>query len=364
MAFTQDSLYLASSGYSAAVAQKIYTYKSSDNIDDIREDGYFNDAVPELQVRDLIYASGADIVAFLYVASIDPVTTADLIVESEFELQPNSVDTDKIVNEAVTEDKLGDASVSHTKLEDASVSGDKIAPLGIPHGAYGLQTIDGGDMMNGACGTAQIEDNAVSTIKIQSNAIDHRTMGENACQAEQIASDAITNLKVQSGAIDARTLASGAVGPDQIEDNSITNIKIQSDAIDARTIAANACGSEQIASDAVSNVKIQAEAVNARTIASQTIGVDKFEPNMWYIMTIRGFLGNGTNPLLCPISGVRSTDRASASTFSGHRSIPVGAGTYTNGVAVYFNENYVATSYDTIDVTVYTRNLWNAEEEE
>ena len=295
MAFTQDSLYLASSGYSAAVAQKIYTYKSSDNIDDIREDGYFNDAVPELHERDLIYASGADIVAFLYVASVDPITTADLVVESEFELQPNSVDTDKLVNEAVTEDKLGDSSVSHIKLQDASVSGDKIAPLGIPHGSYGLQTIDGGDMMDGACGTAQMEDNAVSTIKIQSNAIDHRTMGENACQAEQIATNAIINSKILTDAIDTRTLASGAVGADQLDGN------------------------------------------------------------MWQIMTIESFTGDNLNPLVCPIPGVKASDRAIPYTFTSHMSIPVGAICYNGGVYVRFNSSAVAGPWETIMVIVFTR---------
>lgn len=295
MALTQDSFYIASTGYPAGVAPSIYTYKSLDPLADIKVDGYFNGVIPALKINDLIYVNSSDDVELMYIASIDPITTADLVVESEFELQPNSVGTPELMNESVTADQLGDSSVSHIKLQDASVSGDKIAPLGIPHGAYGLQTIDGGDMMDGACGTAQIEDNAISTIKIQSNAIDNRTIAANACEAEQIASNAISNPKVLTDAIDTRTIENGAVGAAQLDND------------------------------------------------------------MWQVKTIESFSGDGQNPLVCPIPGVVASDRAIPYTFTSHISIPVGAVCYNGGVYVRFNASHVASQFETIMIIVFTR---------
>ena len=303
MAFNQAHFYLSTTGYPADVAQRIFSYKSSDEIDDIKADGYFNAAVPALHENDLIYVGSSDDVELLYVAAVDPITTADLVVESQFELQPNSIETEMVVNEAVTTEKLADGSITNAKLGDNSVAGDKIAQLGIQHGSYALQSIDSGDLADGACDTTQIADDAISTSKLQS------------------------------------------------------------DSVTTRTIAANACEEDQIADDAISNDKLRGNSVDRRVIADHAVGNDQLDQNMWRIKDMIQAWGNGNNPLLVS-APVRTTDRATATSFGSSPSncIVNGVACYTGGVSVYFANDHVATSQDNITVTTYTRGLYNEDE--
>ena len=104
MAFTENTFYLVSAGFPENVTQRVYSYKSADAMASIKASGYFDDA--HLEVNDLIYAGGSDDRELLYVASIDPVVTADLVAASAGTVPDGSITTAKLADSAVTYAKL------------------------------------------------------------------------------------------------------------------------------------------------------------------------------------------------------------------------------------------------------------------
>ena len=282
MAFDNSGFYLASTGYPQGNSQRFYTYKSDDPIATIKGSGYFNDAFPGLLVKDLIYVGSSDDVELLYVSSIDPDTTADLVVESTFELQPNSVTTDILVNGAVTEIKMADDSIDTRALIENSVTETALA----------------GDSVS----VEQLQDNAVTNIKLQDDSV-----GVDKLQAASVTAEAVA-----VGAITASKLGASSVTTDAIEDGACTQIKIGLDSIDSNRLMDNAVISSKLASDSVTAVALADSSVGTAALVNGSVTNDKLVSGMWRIKAVTSQAGNTTATITATVAGVTTGDRALA----------------------------------------------------
>lgn len=69
------------------------------------------------------------------------------------------------------------------------------------------------------------------------------------------------------------TVGPNSVGPTQLQDNAVTNLKLGDNSVDARVIAAGAVGNTELAADAVNTNNILDNAVTRPKIATATRGV-------------------------------------------------------------------------------------------
>ena len=218
MSFDQSGFYLASTGFSERASQKFFVYETNDAIGDVKANGYFNESTPGLRLNNLLYVSASDDVELLYISSVDPDTTADLVVESTFELQPNSVTTDILVNGAVTQIKMADDSIGAPQLVNGSV---------------GQIAMDGDSI-----GTAQLIDSAVTNIKLANASVGVDKLQPSSVETGSVADGAITDLKISG--LNGSKIVADSVATAAIADGAITNEKLATGMWRIKTIATSA----------------------------------------------------------------------------------------------------------------------------
>jgi len=141
--------------------------------------------------------------------------------------------------------------------------------------------------LSGTITSAQIGDNSISAIKIQTFAITNTKISDdaistsklqaNAVTANTIDANAITAGKIAANAVTAGTIASNAVTAGKIAANAITAGTIASNAVTAGTISAGAVNTNELAAGAITTAKLAAGAVTADIIATNAITAAKIQ---------------------------------------------------------------------------------------
>ncbi|MBW1614732.1 MAG: hypothetical protein JRJ57_12385, partial [Deltaproteobacteria bacterium] len=85
--------------------------------------------------------------------------------------------------------------------------------------------------------------------------------------AGSIAANAITTVKINAQAVEADKIKTGTITATQIAANAITTAKINADAVTTEKIDAGAITATEIATDAITTIKIKADAVTANEIS-------------------------------------------------------------------------------------------------
>lgn len=184
-----------------SLAPVVHLYGSQeDNLAIIEASGYFDELAltdprppgfqyPIVRVGDLIRVLGTDGSAELTLTQIFPVFTTQV---TQPELVPGSVQTEDLVDLAITEAKLSDGSVTTTKLADGAVTTAKIGDL----------AVTGAKMANSTVTATQLADNAVTTNKINDAAVTNVKMAANSVDTTQLVNSAVTLEKLASASVD------------------------------------------------------------------------------------------------------------------------------------------------------------------
>jgi hypothetical protein len=141
-----------------------------------------------------------------------------------------------------------------------------------PLNANSLMTTDGaGNISWVKAASANLDDGAVTTVKIQNAAITPEKIQPQAIDTDQLAIDAVTTAKIADGAITTAKIANGAVGHYQIGNNSIVAAQIADRAITTAKIANNAVTGDKIPNTSIAGAQLQNQTITAAQIANQTI---------------------------------------------------------------------------------------------
>ena len=104
--------------------------------------------------------------------------------------------------------------------------------------------------------TDNISSNAVTNTKINDSAVTTSKIADTAVTANKLASSSVTNAKIAAGAVTGNKIASKTITAGNIADNSITANQIAPNAITTSELADNAVDNAAIVNGAVSDGKI------------------------------------------------------------------------------------------------------------
>ena len=136
-----------------------------------------------------------------YTWVVDPGIAIDL----DIIVLPQTISSNQIINDAITEIKIAAGAVTSAKTNIAAIEPAT------------------GALIANSVGTTQITDNAISAQKIQANSI----------VAGKIAANAVTASTIEAGAVTAVKIQAGAIVADKIAADAVTAVKIQAGAITA-----------------------------------------------------------------------------------------------------------------------------------
>lgn len=184
-------------------------------------------------------------------------------------------------SKSVGTDDLDDGAVTRVKIADDAVSNGKVADDAIDTAQIADDAITGAKIADDAVDTAQIDDGAVTRDKIVNNAINSSKLANSsvntselvngAVETNKIDDDAVTNSKIAANAVGTSQLISGSVTTAKLSNNSVTNAKLGNNSVTNSKITNDAVTSSKIADDAVGSAQIADGAVNSARLASNAV---------------------------------------------------------------------------------------------
>lgn len=156
-------------------------------------------------------------------------------------LADDIINTDQIVNNAVTAAKIANGSISNAKLANGAVGASKIA--------------------NGSVDNAKLANSAVTAAKIATGSVGNVKIADGAVNAAKIANGSVDNAKLANGAVNAVKIADRTVGNAKLADNSVNAVKIANGSV----------GNAKIANGAVSGSKIADNSVSINNLNTQLV---------------------------------------------------------------------------------------------
>mgnify|MGYP001053218388 CR=1 FL=1 len=173
-------------------------------------------------------------------------------------LSPSAV----IANDAISTVKIQDNAVTADKIAANAVTGAKILDEAVTGAKIPAQTIT----------TTHLADTNVTAAKIGAGAVTATKIGAGAVIAEKIGADAVIEAKIQNGAVTADKIGTDAVIEAKIQNGAVTENKIGAAAVTAGKIAADAVITAKILDANVTADKIAAGAVTAVKLNADVAG--------------------------------------------------------------------------------------------
>jgi len=209
----------------------------------------------------------------------------------------NAVDTLEINDLAITDVKIDDGAVTTAKIATGAVDTNQIAPSSITNSKIDDDQITGRTILDGAVGTLQLAIGAVDTDRIASEAvtaakiqlsgitgnriangaIDTAQLEANAVTSAILATDSVTSDKIEDEAVTSNKIQQGAVGTSQIGENQVTGDKLAEDSVDASNISPNTITTEKLATDSVDTSNIVDAAIITAKLDACSVTVEKLQ---------------------------------------------------------------------------------------
>ena len=167
------------------------------------------------------------------------VSTTDTAKVSGGMIIDGAVGTAKIDNAAVTEIKIGTAAVTTTKIADLNVTTGKIADLGVTTGKIADSAITSAKIADLTIATGDIADGAITSSKIADLAIVTGDIADGAVTSAKIADGTIVNADINTAAAIASTKISGTAVT-QADTGTVTSTMIADGTIVNGDISATA----------------------------------------------------------------------------------------------------------------------------
>ena len=196
-------------------------------------------------------------------------------------LPPNTVGEDQVRREAITSEKIKNETIRNEDIApNAQIAFSKIA---LPQGG-----IPGSSIAASSIGTIQLAPNSVDYTKIVNGGIRRENLADNvinsakiengSIQSEDLRDGSVTRHKILAGEIQNWHYAAGSITEDKIAHNHITEPLLRDGAVTARKIAERQIYDRHVADDArIAWRKIQkpAEGIPGSEIANRSITGDK-----------------------------------------------------------------------------------------
>jgi hypothetical protein len=160
---------------------------------------------------------------------------------------------------------VADGAISTSKLDTNAVTTIKIAALAVTEAKIADASIS----------SVKLVDGAVSTAKINNASVTNAKLAQYAVTSDKVADDSISTSKLVSLSVIGDKIASNTISTTKIQDNAITTAKISDLSITAAKIADGAVDTVKIADNAVSSAKLATSAVTSSKIATAAITTDK-----------------------------------------------------------------------------------------
>jgi hypothetical protein len=145
-------------------------------------------------------------------------------------------------------------------------------------------TITNAMMADSAIGTAELRNDAVTTIKIADNAITFAKMADSSVGTSELRNDAVTTIKIIDNAITFAKMADSSVGTSELRNDAVTTIKIATGAVGSTQLASGSVDSNALGSLSISSAKIQADAVGFTQMADSAVGSNELRQSVELII--------------------------------------------------------------------------------
>lgn len=187
------------------------------------------------------------------------------------------VETDDILNKAVTTEKIDDGAVTTEKLNDRAVSAEKIVDNSITTAKVADGAVTSPKLQSESITTEKVVDNAVTESKLATGAVTTQKILDGAVTTDKIADGTIQNSKISNNALTGEKFANNSISGEKILDNSIPGSKLQDGSIESVDIKDGTLSGSKLVDNSISGDKLADNAVIARKLADSSITTPKID---------------------------------------------------------------------------------------
>lgn len=252
-----------------------YTSKITANATAIQSKVSAGDVVSVInQSAEKINASAVAIDLSGFVTFTDLTDTSKTIINGGV-IQTGTILANQIASNAITTDKLNANAVTAAKIAANAITTDKLNANAVTAAKIAASTITGDKIAANTIATGNLAANAVTTAKLAANAVTADIISANAVTAAKISSGAVTTDKLAANAVTAAKIAASTITATQIAANTITGAKIAAGTITASNIKTGTITADQIAARTITAAEIATGTITATQISSNYVYAGK-----------------------------------------------------------------------------------------
>jgi hypothetical protein len=189
----------------------------------------------------------------------------------------DSIAAADIDDNAVTTVKITGAAVIESKIADAAITQSKIAVAAVIESKIADAAITQSKLAGAAVIESKIADAAITQSKIAGAAVTDSKIADAAITQSKIAGAAVTDSKIASGAVTEGKIADAAITQSKIAGGAVTDTKIAGGAVIASKIAGGAVTESKIADAAITQSKVADAAITQSKIAANAVGATQLQ---------------------------------------------------------------------------------------
>ena len=226
----------------------------------------------------------------LYDSGTDALYVKDCAGFNGAYIKSDSIKAAQIAPNAVGASELADNAVDTNAVLNKAITGAKIAD----------NTIGTGQIAASGVGTSELGAKVVTGAKIADNTITAGQIAANAVGSSEIAANAVGASELADNAVDTNAVLNKAITGGKIADNTITAGQIAADAVGASEIAANAVGSSElnVSGNGTSGQVLTSDGDGTFSWTSKTVDTDTNTQLTSAQISAMGFIKTDTNTQL------------------------------------------------------------------
>jgi hypothetical protein len=188
-----------------------------------------------------------------------------------------SIDSDAFVDGSIDAAHIASSAVTTAKINADAVTGAKIADDAIDSEHYTDGSIDAAHIASNAVTTAKINADAVTGAKIADDALDSEHYTDGSIDSAHLAADVVTGAKIADDAVDSEHYTDASIDAAHIASNAVTTAKINADAVTGAKIADDALDSEHYTDGSIDAAHLASSSVTTAKIADDAVTLAKLD---------------------------------------------------------------------------------------